>query len=115
MEPVPENDQSAWELFKFRKNHVPTHPQPQPEVFHHLYRLLVTHYPCRSAFAEGEVGKCVWVDSPLIEKFGHDMALLRIVPEHVDEVLPFIVEKATRLKLIVFEEAAGMIYRDGDL
>jgi len=88
----------------------PPKPTPPPE-FRQLYDLLVERYPCLCSLPDGQEEDTIWSDGPLWNNFGTRVAILGIRHQCADEALPFIVESANSLGLIVFEPAMGVIFR----
>jgi len=56
------------------------------------------------------VGNGVWSDGPLWYNFGHRAAVLGMTYPRVEEVLPFLVETANELGLVVFDWGGPSIY-----
>lgn len=76
-----------------------------------FYRRLTVAYPCICDLPEGAVEDSVWTDGPLWSNFGHRVAVLGIVENRVDEVVPFVVVNASSLGLTVFDWTGATIYR----
>lgn len=105
--PVPQNDKAAWaalDAFIDEKG-------PAPQVFKALHDRLTVRYPCICSLREDDVDNGVWSDGPLWNNFGQRAAVLGMVFSRVEEVVPFLVETANELGLIVFDWAGPSIYR----
>ncbi len=63
------------------------------------------------AVPEDQIDDTVWSDGPLLNNFGHRAAILGVSYPRTDEVLPFLVETANALGLVVFDWATQRIYR----
>lgn len=123
--PISQNDDEAWKQLdvlsceelglspdgrSFTINRRQSKPTPPPE-FRQLYELLVERYPCLCSLPAAREHETIWSDGPLWGNFGTRVATLGIQGERADEALPFIVESANSLGLILFEPAAGNIFR----
>ena len=126
--PVSDNDDEAWKQLKglMREKHGASREgdgrslpplnqkrpkQTPPPEFRQLYELLVERYPCLSSLPDGKEEDTIWSDGPLWNNFGTRVATLGIRSGHVDTALPFIVECANSLGLILFEPTVGNIFR----
>ncbi len=105
--PVPASDAEAWAVV----GGLIEQQGPRPAVFQELHDRLTARYPCMCAVPEDEIDDNVWSDGPLINDFGHRAAVLGISYSRVDEVLPFLVETANALGLVVFDWATQTIHR----
>jgi hypothetical protein len=105
--PVPGKDANAWAVL----NELIDESGPRPVVFHELHDRLTERYPCMCAVPEELIDDTVWSDGPLINNFGHRVAVLGMSYSRVEEVLPFLVESANALGLTVFDWATQRIYR----
>ncbi|MDP1977204.1 hypothetical protein [Undibacterium sp.] len=76
-----------------------------------LYAQLVKVYPCQSSYSEYDEGRedCPWSDSPLINNFGAQMAMLDMDSQH-EEVLAHILVCAGKLQLSVIDPQEGVLY-----
>ncbi len=104
--PVPAEADSAWvALDGFIKEQ-----GPRPAVFQELHDRLTARYPCMCSVPDDRIDEIVWSDGPLINDFLHRAAVLGMSYSRVDEVLPFLLETANDLGLVVFDWATGTIY-----
>ncbi|MFL5340518.1 MAG: hypothetical protein ACJ8F7_10240 [Gemmataceae bacterium] len=105
--PIPADDAAAWSgldgLIEQRGQ--------RPVVFQRLHDRLTARYPCMCAVPDDQIDDTVWSDGPLINNFGHRAAVLGMSYSRVHEVLPFLVETANALGLVVFDWATGIIHR----
>ena len=107
-EPVPSKDEEAWQAVD---SLIDAKGEP-PEVFKELHDRLTRRYPCICTLSDERVDDDgVWSDGPLWSDFGHRAAVLGMVYSRVEEVLPFLVETANDLGLVVFDWAGPSIYR----
>jgi hypothetical protein len=105
--PVAAADAKAWaELDALIE-----HEGPRPAVFQKLHDKLTAKFPCMSSLPDDQVDDAVWSDGPLIENFQHRAAVLGMSYSRVEEVLPFLVEKANDLGLVVFDWGTETIHR----
>ncbi len=106
--PVPDADKTAWaglpEIIASKGSIAPALQQ--------LYQRLTAGYPCICSLPDESVEDGVWSDGPLINNFGSKAAVLGVVFSRVDEVLPFLVETANQLGLVVFDEQINKIHRE---
>ena len=105
--PVPCNDADAWRSV----DALIKESGPRPSVFKKLHDQLTAKYPCICSVPDDRVDDTVWSDGPLINNFGHRAAVLGMSYSRVDEVLPFLVQTANNLGLIVFDWATETIHR----
>jgi hypothetical protein len=107
-EPVPSKDEEAWQAVD---SLIDAKGEP-PEVFKELHDRLTRRYPCICTLSDERVDDDgVWSDGPLWNDFGHRAAVLGMVYSRVEEVLPFLVETANDLGLVVFHWGGPSIYR----
>jgi len=105
--PMPFDDLAAWESV----DGVIEQEGPRPAVFQELHDRLTARYPCMCSVPEDQIDDTVWSDGPLLNNFGHRAAVLGISYSRVEEVLPFLVETANVLGLVVFDWATESVYR----
>lgn len=105
--PVSSEDAKAWETL----DSLTGQPGERPAVLQELHDRLTARYPCPCSVSDDEVDDTVWSDGPLINNFLHRAAVLGISYGHVDEVIPFLVETANGLGLVVFDWQTDRIYR----
>lgn len=106
--PVPDDDAQAWKAL----DTLTAAQGARPAVLQELHDRLTARYPCLSALSGDDVDDGVWSDGPLIDDFGHRAAVIGIASA-VDEVLPFVVQSANDLGLVVLDWATGRIHRPG--
>jgi hypothetical protein len=105
--PVPADDAEAWAGL----NEWIEQLGPRPGVILELHDRLTARFPCMSAVPDDQIDDTVWSDGPLINNFLHRAAVLGVSYPRVGEVLPFLVETATALGLVVFDWATERVYR----
>jgi hypothetical protein len=107
IQPIPADDARAWaELDSLIEQQ-----GVRPPVFQDLYDRLTSRYPCMCSVPDDAIDDTVWSDGPLINDFLHRAGVLGISYSRVDEVLPFLIETANLLGLVVFDWATGTIHR----
>jgi hypothetical protein len=84
---------------------------PVPPVFAEFLARLTNRYPCICDLPDEQVDDGVWSDGPLRNNLGHRASVLGMVYSRVDEVLPFLIDQANALGLLVFDWATGTIHR----
>ena len=105
--PVSSNDATAWD----EVDELIDQDGPRPTVFQDLHDRLTARYPCMCSVTNDEIDDTVWSDGPLINNFLHRAAVLGISYSRVDEVLPFVIESASKLGLVVFDWGTRTIHR----
>jgi hypothetical protein len=98
--PVPLDDAEAWQAL----DEWVEAEQPRSPAFQQLHDLLVQRFP-----DDAEDG--VWGLSPLVYAFDYRAAVLNFRHSRAAEVLPFVVENARALGLVVFDWQSEQIYR----
>lgn len=117
--PVPDDDARAWDRFQHLQEEeesgppVLDPPRSRPAVFQTLHDRLTARYPCICTLSDDEVDDGVWSDGPLINNFGERAATLGLTFGSVDKVLPFLIQQANELGLVVFDPQTGRIHRPG--
>jgi hypothetical protein len=106
LQPVSNDNATAWAVV----NEIIEQEGPRPQVFQELHDLLTARYPCMCAVPDDQIDDTVWSDGPLINNFGHQAAVLGLSYSRIEEVLPFLVETANNLGLVVFDWATETIY-----
>lgn len=106
--PIPQDDKAAWEWVDEMADADDDSP---PVVFHTLIDVLTERYPCICDLADVVDEEGVWSDGPLRNNINLKAPVLGIVYSRVDEVLPFLVEKANSLGLVVFDWGSETIHR----
>jgi hypothetical protein len=105
--PVADDDAEAWAALVGQIEEQGL----RPAVFQELHDRLTARYPCMCAVPDDQVDDTVWSDGPLINNFGHRAAVLGMSYSRVEEVLPFLVETANALGLVVFDWTTESVYR----
>lgn len=107
IQPLPSDDMEAWAVVDRLIEQEGAHPA----VFQDLHDQLTARYPCICTVPDDQIDNTIWSDGPLINNFGYRAAVLGLSYSRVEEVLPFLVETANALGLIVFDWATESIYR----
>jgi hypothetical protein len=107
IEPISSSDKEAWQQL----DALIDAEGETPAVFKKLHDRLTAKYPCICTLSDDEVDDGVWSDGPLWNNFGHRAAVLGMIYPRVEEVLPFLVETANALGLVVFDWGGPSIYR----
>jgi hypothetical protein len=107
--PVPPSDAEAWAALPDAIDAT----GPIPPVFTELLSRLTARYRCICDLPDDEVDEGVWSDGPLRNNLGHRASVLGMVNSRVHEVLPFLIEEASSLGLVVFDWATETIHRPG--
>jgi hypothetical protein len=105
--PISSNDGEAWKML----DALIDEQGPTPSVFQELHDRLTAKYPCMCSVPDDQIDDTVWSDGPLIDNFQHRAAVLGMSYSRVDEVLPFIIETANALGLVVFDWATKSVHR----
>ena len=69
---------------------------------------------CSYADDDPEMENCPWADGPMIQNFASKMGMVAIVYSRADELVPFILEKALALDIIVADGQSERIYRPSE-
>jgi hypothetical protein len=104
---VPANDAEAWTVV----DGLIEQQGPRPAVFQELHDWLTARYPCMCTVPDDQIDGMVWSDGLLINNFLHRAAVLGMSYSRVEEVLPFLVETANAMGLVVFDWATKRVYR----
>lgn len=86
--------------------------RPQNSLFLHLARQLTARHPCIMELDDDDEG-AVWTDGPLDGASDSGVYSLGIQWQHLEAVQPFVVETATALGLVVFDDQQGAAYLPG--
>jgi hypothetical protein len=105
--PVPNDDRTAWRQLDGRIERT----GPVPEAFQEFLARLTARYPCICDLPEDQIDDGVWSDGPLRNNLGHEASVLGMVYSRVEEVLPFLIETANALGLVVFDWQTNRIHR----
>ncbi len=84
----------------------------QNPAFIELAAALTARHPCITTLDE-EDESGVWSDGPLNGLTRSKVYSVGILSDHIDAVQPFVVETATSLRLVVFDEQQGCAYLPG--
>lgn len=109
--PVPAADAEAWT----QVDALIDEEGPVPPVFHELITRLTARYPCICDLPDDQVDDGVWSDGPLRNNAGHKATMLGLVFSQVEEVLPFIIDTANDLGLVVMDGQTEQIHRGGGI
>lgn len=105
--PVSSIDQVAWEQLRET-----IHAEGEPaKSLQKLIVELTKKYPCICDLPDNEIDDGVWSDGPLMRNAGSRAAVIGVVHSRAYEVLPFVIETAGRMGLIVFDFQDGTIHR----
>jgi hypothetical protein len=87
--------------------------KPPADSLVQLHDALTAKFPCLSSFpdADAAIDQCPWSDGPLIENFVGKVGAVSFQTSRAEEVLPFILQQARLLKIVVFDVQSGEIYR----
>lgn len=112
---VPSKTGQAWQFLEDLRERFYDDDGARAPALVKLHDALVERYPCKSSYKRGssELKNCPWVEGPLLKGLASEMGMLSISAEHVQEVLPFVVETALALGVVVMDEQADKIYRPG--
>lgn len=105
--PVPADDAALWESV----SELDALEGPRAPVLQTLHDRLVARFPCIDTLEDFEIDEGVWSDGPLIRNFRHRIATLGV--RQVSLVLPYIIECATQLGLVVVDQQTGTLHRPG--
>lgn len=102
--PIPDTFEQAVQL----ASDLPRVTCPPQPAFRLLARQLTSRYPCITELDDDDPA-AVWTDGPLDGVTDKATLGLGIVTEHLDEVLPFVIETATSMGLVVFDGQHGRV------
>ena len=105
--PIASDSKTAWDEL----NGLLDAEGPTPDEFRELHKRLTARYPCICDLPDELIDEGVWSDGPLISNFGHRAASLGIVYSRVADVLPYLIQTANALGMVVFDCAAHTIFR----
>ncbi|TVZ08100.1 hypothetical protein JM80_0584 [Cellulophaga sp. RHA_52] len=109
---IPKIDKIAWDLLEKldlrEKNKKPR------QDFVTLIQKFTSKYPCISELSDENIDDGIWSDGPLIDNAGHDITILGLTYEKVDEVLPFLINTANENGFVVFDKQTNIIHRSND-
>ncbi|WP_140920100.1 hypothetical protein [Limnobaculum xujianqingii] len=109
--PLPDSDKQAWvKIFQLREEYYDDEREKSSALLE-LHKKLTARYSCLCDCSDDEVDDCPWADGPMINNFGHEMGMLAISFSRVEEVLPFIIETALALNIIVADAQSNEIHR----
>jgi hypothetical protein len=93
-------------------------PKRPTTQFVELARRLTARHPCITTLDDNDDGdspNAVWTDGPLNGHSDEAYWGLGIRTQHIDEVQPFVVETATSMGFVVFDDQQGECYLPGGL
>lgn len=109
---VPDSDDDAWQhIESVLARREGERALPANPVFLALIERLTARFPCICELPEEEEENGVWSDGPLRNNAAHSVTVLGMVSSRVDDALPFLVQTANALELVVFDEQEGKIHR----
>jgi hypothetical protein len=104
--PVPSIDEQAWQMWPEICDSLAAGVGPASFVFRELHRRITTRFPCISDDESGP-----WDYGPLINCFGTHIASVGIRGSRIDDVVPFVIETAIEMNLVVFDPQMAEIHR----
>lgn len=106
--PSPKDDDAAAAEFeRLYELYVGDTPVPPvPELLAFLDEIMA-RYPDLTNLSDEDVDDGVWSDGPLVNNAQGPLLYLGIVWSRVDEVVPFLVERARAHQLVVFDPQSG--------
>ena len=108
---LPSSDKEAWSyLEELQKNYFNT-TNESAQIFLDLLSDLTEKYPCICDLPDDKIDDGVWSDGPLKNNAGKEMMSLGVTFSNVNNVIPFLIQKANKLNLTVFDTQTGQIHR----
>jgi len=83
----------------------------RPAIFQNLHDALTARYPCISLLSGDELSKSLWSDGPLINNFGHRVAVLGKSGFRAAEALPFLIATSNSMGCCVLDQQDGTVHR----
>ncbi|HEY4885068.1 MAG TPA: hypothetical protein VII08_15665 [Myxococcales bacterium] len=80
-----------------------------------FYERLTAKFPCICSLSEDRLDEGVWSTGPLLQAFGHRAATLTFFGDRAVDVLPYIIERAASLGLLVFDQVTHQLHCPGGL
>ncbi len=111
---VPAEDDVAWSEVNARADDIGADESPAKE-FQQLHDELTAQFPCICTLPDDKIDEGVWSDGPLINNFGHQMAVLSFVFSAVAEVLPVLIFAANSRGMTIFDWQTETIHRPEDM
>ncbi|MFY7856770.1 MAG: hypothetical protein ACOVQT_11560 [Rubrivivax sp.] len=106
--PVPQSVAQAAEILN-DLNQRPAKPQTQ---FLELARRLTARHPCITTL-DDEDERAVWADGPLDGRTDRPVWSVGVLSAHVADLMPFVVETATSLGFVVYDNQAAACHLPG--
>jgi len=108
--PLPEDFEEACAIFDGIANKEEEVNEVHPK-YQAFFDEIVKIYPCICDLPEDLEDDGVWCDGPLINNFKTNAPVIGFVYSKVEEALPIVVEKATKMGLSVLDWQAGAVYQ----
>ncbi len=89
----------------------PKKPQTQ---FLELARRLTARHPCITTLDEDDEN-AVWTDGPMDGRTDEPLWGVGVLSQHLDTVVPFVVETATAMGFVVYDDQAGECHLPGGM
>ena len=106
--PTPRSLEQAAQIFR----ELPASGRPQNRSFLQLAQQLTARHPCNTTLPDDDPD-AVWSGGPVDGVTSAGRWSVGIRSEHLDSVLPFLVETATTLGLVVYDEQRGEVHLPG--
>lgn len=108
---IPEDDREALEWIQTQFDSYYADERSAHPKFEELHDALTLRFPCICTLSDDEIDDGAWCDGPLINNFGHDLAMVAFPYSRVEDVLPFAVETAVDLGCAVFDLQSMTVHR----
>jgi hypothetical protein len=110
---VPRDDEEAWGVLEEFFLNESEGGKPPVKALTDLHQALTERYPCLSAYADEDpqIDDCPWSDGPLIDNFVGKVGSVSIQTSRAGELMPFILDQARALKVVVVDVQSGDIHR----
>ena len=112
---IPKKGAKEWEFIaSLREEYYEDKSEAHPK-FVKLQGVLTEKYPCLSNYDVDDPGmdESPWADGPMMGNFASRMGMLAVRFSRVEELFPFILEKALELDITVADGQSEKIYRPG--
>lgn len=110
LDSVPSDDRLAIQQFGIYADRLTVDQKPDPR-FVALHDELTARHPCLCDLSDDEVDDSIWADGPLINNFGSNVAVIRIVWSAVDTAGEFLITTALKHGATVFDLQSGSVWR----
>ncbi|GAA5172949.1 hypothetical protein [Viridibacterium curvum] len=109
---LPSSNDEVWKAIEaLRAVYYEDKREKSPKLLQ-LHEVLTEKYPCLSSYEDDEDDdECPWADGPMLNNFAHEMGMLAISFSRADEVVPYVVQKANALGIVVADGQSGKVYR----